>query len=114
MGHILLDSTNLAYQPTTKSREQSGYQKRHVTFAEDWPIQLKHQTRMKIKMSVIGHLCDQHQGRNLRKKRVTLILMTKIAYLWFLRDRRQLHQCEKGKDPSMAGSSCYTGTVVTT
>ena len=29
--------------------------------------------------------------------------MTKISYLWFLQDRRQLHQCEKGKDPSQYG-----------
>ena len=33
MRHIVLDLTNLAYQPTTKSREQPGQQKRHVTFA---------------------------------------------------------------------------------
>ena len=32
-GHIVLDLTNLAYQPTTMSREQPGHQKRHVTFA---------------------------------------------------------------------------------
>ena len=33
MGQIVLDLTNLAYQPTTKSREQPGHPKRHVTFA---------------------------------------------------------------------------------
>ena len=33
MGHIELDLTNLPYQPTTKSREQPGHPKRHVTFA---------------------------------------------------------------------------------
>ena len=33
MGHIVLDLTNLAYQPTTKSREQPVHPKRHVTFA---------------------------------------------------------------------------------
>ena len=33
MGHIVLDLTNLAYQPTTKSCEQPGHPKRHVTFA---------------------------------------------------------------------------------
>ena len=33
MGHIVLDLTSLAYQPTTKSRERSGYPRRHVTFA---------------------------------------------------------------------------------
>ena len=33
MGHSVLDLTNLAYQPTTKSREQPGHPKRHVTFA---------------------------------------------------------------------------------
>ena len=27
MGHIVLDLTNLAYQPTTKSREQSGHRR---------------------------------------------------------------------------------------
>ena len=31
MGHVVLDLTNLAYQPTTKSREQTGHPK--VTFA---------------------------------------------------------------------------------
>ena len=30
---IVLDLTNLAYQPVTKSREQPGDPKRHVTFA---------------------------------------------------------------------------------
>ena len=33
MGHIVLDLTSLAYQPTTESREQPGHPKRHVTFA---------------------------------------------------------------------------------
>ena len=33
MGHVVLDLTNLAYQPTTKTCEQSGHPKRHVTFA---------------------------------------------------------------------------------
>ena len=33
MDHVALDLTNLAYQPTTKSREQSGRPERHVTFA---------------------------------------------------------------------------------
>ena len=33
MGHVVLDLTNLAYQPTTKSCEQPGHPKRHVTFA---------------------------------------------------------------------------------
>ena len=33
MGHIVLDLMNLAYQSTTKSREQSGRPKRQVTFA---------------------------------------------------------------------------------
>ena len=33
MGQIVLDLTNLAYQPTTKSLEQPGHPKRHVTFA---------------------------------------------------------------------------------
>ena len=33
IGHIVLDITNVACQPTTKSREQPGHPKRHVTFA---------------------------------------------------------------------------------
>ena len=33
MGHIVLDLTNLAYQPTTKSREQPGHPKRRANFA---------------------------------------------------------------------------------
>ena len=33
LGHSVLDLTNLAYQPTTKSREHSGHPKRQVTFA---------------------------------------------------------------------------------
>ena len=33
MGHIVLELTSLAYQPTTKSRERSGHPKRHVTCA---------------------------------------------------------------------------------
>ena len=33
MGHIVLDKTNLAHQPTTKSCEQPGHLKRYVTFA---------------------------------------------------------------------------------
>ena len=33
MGHIVLDLTNLASRPTTKSCEQLGHLKKHVTFA---------------------------------------------------------------------------------
>ena len=33
VGHVVLDLKNLAYQPTTKSREQPGHSNRHVTFA---------------------------------------------------------------------------------
>ena len=33
LGHIVLDLTNLAYRPTTKSGEQPGHPTRHVTFA---------------------------------------------------------------------------------
>ena len=33
MGLFVLDLTSLAYQPTTKSHEQTGHPKRHVTFA---------------------------------------------------------------------------------
>ena len=33
VGHIVLDLANLACQPTTKSSEQPGHPKRHVTFA---------------------------------------------------------------------------------
>ena len=33
MGPFVLDLTTLAYQPTTKSREQPGHPQRHVTFA---------------------------------------------------------------------------------
>ena len=32
-GHIVLDLTSPAYQPTTTLREQPGHPKRHVTFA---------------------------------------------------------------------------------
>ena len=37
MGHIVLDLTNLAYQPTTKSREQPGQPKRHGAMSERRP-----------------------------------------------------------------------------
>ena len=33
MRHVVLDVTNLAYQPTTKLGEQPGHPKRHVTLA---------------------------------------------------------------------------------
>ena len=33
LRHVVLDLTNVAYQPTTKSREQPGHPKRDVTFA---------------------------------------------------------------------------------
>ena len=33
VGHDVLELTNLTYQPTTKSCEQPGHPKRHVTFA---------------------------------------------------------------------------------
>ena len=64
MGHIVLDLTSLAHQPTTKSREHPGYPKRHVTFAmsERRPT-FVHQTWMKIKMRMINRLCGQHQGK---------------------------------------------------
>ena len=49
MGHIVLDLTSLAHQPTTKSHGPLPRQ------SEDQPI----------KMRMTNHLCDQHQGRNL-------------------------------------------------
>ena len=58
-----------------------------------------HKTCMKMKMKMINHLCGQHQGRNLLKRSVTQILMTKISYLRFLQDRRQLLQCEEEIGP---------------
>ena len=103
MGHIVLDLTNRAYQPMTKSREQSGHPKRQVTFAtsEQRSPYPAHTPEMdEEKMRMINHLCDQHQGRNLLKKRVTQILITKISYLRFLQHRRRLRQCEKRKGPS--------------
>ena len=33
VGHIVLDLTSLAYQPTTQTRERSGHPRRHVTLA---------------------------------------------------------------------------------
>ena len=89
MGHIVLDLTNLAYQSTTKSREQPGHPKRHVTFAmseQKQHIQLMHQTCMTMKMRMTNHLCVQHQGRNL----MTQLLMTKIFFPWFLQVFLQL------------------------
>ena len=74
MGHIVLDLTSLAYQPTTESRERSGHPRRHVTFAmseRKQHIQPMHQTCMKMNTRMTNHLCGQHQGRNLLRKGVT-------------------------------------------
>ena len=108
MGDIVLDLTSLACQPTTKSREQSGDPERHVTFclSERRPAYPAHAPDMDEDEDEddTHHLCCQHQGRNLPKKSVTQILRTKISYLWILQDRRQLHQCEEGKDLQYRGT----------
>ena len=92
VGRIVLYFANLAYQPTTKSRE--------VTFAiSERRPQLMHQTRMKMKMRMANHLCGQHSKKKLLKKSVTWVLMTKTSHLWFLQDRHQLHQCGKERGP---------------
>ena len=69
MGHMVLDLTNLAYQPTTKPREQSGHPKRHVTFAmsERRPAYPAHTPDM----DEDNDEDDKPLGRNLLKKRVT-------------------------------------------
>ena len=50
MGHIVLDLTNLAYQPTTKSSEQPGHPKIRVTFAMP-----------ERKKAYPGHAPDMHE-----------------------------------------------------
>ena len=107
MGHIELDLPSLTYQPTTKSRERPLSPKEtcnlcHVR-AKIQPIQLVHQTcmKMKMKMRMTNHLCSHHQGKNLLRKNVTHLLTTETLYPWFLQDYLQMHQCGKEKGPSV-------------
>ena len=110
MGHIVLDLTSLAYQPTAKSGERSGHPRRHVTIAmsqrklaypartqdmhgdeDDGPLaQPDH-------MVVYDDEDDQPlvqpaSRKNLRRKGVTQLLMTETLHPCFLQDHLQLHQ----------------------
>ena len=73
MGHIVLDLTNLAYQPTTKSSEQPGHPKIRVTFAmperKKQHIQVMHQTCMKSKMRMINHMFRPASRKELANER---------------------------------------------
>ena len=105
MGHIVLDLTSLAEQPTTKSREQLGHPKRQVTFSmseQNQQIRLMLQTCMKMKMKMTNLLYVQRQERNRSKKDVIKPLMTKTLHLWFLRGLRDLlrpHSDRREKGP---------------
>ena len=76
-------------------------------------IQHMHKTRMKMKMrdplrsgiiplslviEMTNLLCSLHQGKNLRGKDVTQLLIPETWDHWFFLDRLQLHQCEEEKD----------------
>ena len=114
MGHIVLDLTSLAYQPTTKSSERSGHPKRHLIFAMSKTSISSSYTKcmerkmmdpmrsliiwLSLMMKITNLRCIQHQRKNLRKNGVTQLLMTETWHPWCLQDLRQLYQCEGEKD----------------
>ena len=53
MGHIVLDLTSPAYQPTTKSRERPGHPRRHAIFAMS-----------KRKTAYPAHALDMHEDED--------------------------------------------------
>ena len=114
MGHIVLDLTSLAYQPTTKSRERSGHPRRHVTFAmserkpaypaltqdmhgdeDDGPLA---PDLMVVYDDEDDQPLVQPASRKKRRKSMIQLLMTETVHPWFLQDHLQLHQCEEEKD----------------
>ena len=52
---------------------------------------------LSLMMEVTNHLCSQYQGKKLRRKGVTQLLMTETLHPGFLQDRLQLHRCEEEK-----------------
>ena len=94
MGHLVLDLTNLAYQPTTESREQPGHLKRHVTFAMS-----------ERKLAYPVHAPDMDENENeddkplvrpasrkeLAKEKCDLDADDEDLYPWFFQDYLQLH-----------------------
>ena len=110
MGHIVLDLTNLAYQPPTKSREQSGHQKRHATFAMS-----------ERRPAYPAHAPDMHEDEDEDDKPLVRPASRKEA----AKEKRDLDTDDEDLLPlfgsskiaasckrtsSMAGPSCYTGT----
>ena len=82
MGHIVLDLTSPAYQPSRVSNMVTrGDMLPLPCQSEDQHIQLMHQTWMKMKMRMINYLCGQHHGRNLQKKIVIQIRMGDLVSL---------------------------------
>ena len=115
MGHIVLELTSLAYQPTTKSRERSGHPKRHVTCAmsEGKPADPAHTQDMHggeddgplrsriIWLSLMIKMTKslvQPASRKSTEEGVTQLLTTKTLHPWFLQELRQMYQCEEEKD----------------
>ena len=79
----ILCLTSLTYQPTTKSRNRSGYLL--PCQSENKHIRLMLSTCMKMKVRMINFLyVQQQQERNRSKEDVIKPLTTKILHFWFL------------------------------
>ena len=91
MGHIVLDLTNLAYQPTTR--------RDYVTFAmsERRPAYPAYAPDMDEDK---GATCATSIKEGTVEERDQAVDDEDLAPL-VLQDRRQLHQCEKSKDPQV-------------
>ena len=108
MGHVVLDLTNLAYQPTTKSCEQPGHPKRHVTFAmsERRPAYPAHAPDM-------GEDEDEDEGED-DKPHVRPASRKELAEEKRDPDTDDADllplSAKKKRTTGMAGPSCYNGT----
>ena len=105
MGHIVLDLTSLAYQPTTKSREQPGHPKRHVTFA-----------MAERKPAYPAHAPDMHEDEDKDDKPLVTLGSPKTTFKWkrkgppiwqdptaFLEQKVSRDSRERAEDTSILG-----------
>ena len=108
------DLTNLAYQPATKSREQSGHPKRHITFAmsERRPASPAHTPDMDedkdeddkplVRPSSKKELAREKSCVDTHNEDLLPMVSSKTAASCTSAEKKE-------RTPSMTGPSCYTG-----
>ena len=113
VGNIVLDLTNLAYQSTTKSREQSGHPKRHVTFAlSEWrPAYPAHAPDMDEDEDEDDKPLVRPASRKEPAEEKRDLDSDDEDLLPLVPPRPPPVSCTSAKKDSMAGPSCHNGTL---